>query len=87
MTQVKTYRVYGKMLISHDKMPTWQKFVKEVRGLSESEAIEKIYSLLGSSHKLKRHHIEIERVEEIPAEAARTPTIKQIVSLERIVKK
>jgi len=81
--EVKIYRVEGKMLISHDKYPTWQKFVKEVRALNERQAIEKIYSLLGSIHKLKRYHIKIEKIYEIPLEEA---TSREVVYLSRVMR-
>ena len=41
----------------------WQKFRKEVEAKSEEEAVEKVYSLLGSNHHTKRIHIKIAKVE------------------------
>ncbi|MCY0868852.1 MAG: 50S ribosomal protein L18Ae [Desulfurococcus sp.] len=84
--EVKTYRVTGYMLVSHDKYPTWQKFTKELRGINEKEVLEKLYSILGSNHKLKRYHIRVERIEEIDPSEARSHSIRHILSLERIVK-
>lgn len=85
-SEVKIYRVTGYMLISHDKYPTWQKFTQEIRALSEKEALEKLYSLLGSRHKLKRHHIKILEIREIKPEEATKPYITQLLKLERLVK-
>jgi large subunit ribosomal protein LX len=64
------YRVKGKMLISHDHFPREQNFNLELTASSEKEVLEKVYSLLGSRHKLKRYHIKIEEVEEVKGEPA-----------------
>ncbi|HIP25247.1 MAG TPA: 50S ribosomal protein L18a [Archaeoglobus profundus] len=40
----------------------WQKFKKIVEAHNEKFAIEKVYSLLGSNHKVKRHLIKIKNV-------------------------
>ncbi len=40
----------------------WQKFKKVVEAHNERFALEKVYSLLGSNHKVKRHLIKIESV-------------------------
>lgn len=85
MSEVKVFRVEGYMLISHDRLPTWQKFTKEVRALTKEEALEKVYSVLGSNHKLKRYHIRITRIEEISPEEARSPLIRHLSELTRIV--
>ncbi len=86
MSEVKTYRIEGLMLISHDKLPTWQKFVKEVRAVKPEDAIEYIYSVLGSNHKLRRKHIRIVKVEEISPSEARDRRIAYLSRLERFVK-
>jgi len=83
---VKTYRVTGYMLISHDRYPTWQRFTKDVRAISERDAVEKVYSILGSNHKVKRYHVRIEKIEEIDPRESRDPFIRQIAVAERIVK-
>lgn len=40
----------------------WQKFRKVVEAHNERFALEKVYSLLGSNHKVKRHLIKIKNV-------------------------
>jgi len=40
----------------------WQKFRKVVEAHNERFALEKVYSLLGSNHKVKRHLIRVESV-------------------------
>jgi len=73
-------------LISHDRYPTWQRFTKDVRAISERDAVEKVYSILGSNHKVKRYHVRIEKIEEIDPRESRDPFIRQIAVAERIVK-
>ncbi len=80
---VKIFRVEGKMLISHDRLPTWQKFSIEVRAIRPEDAVEKILSELGSRHKLKRKHIRIDKVEEISLDEVRT---RQILTLSRLTR-
>ncbi len=80
--EVKTYRVKGRMLLSHDKFPEWRSFNIEVRAVKEEDAVSRVYSELGSRHKLKRYNIKIESVEEVPPESIRTPQLAQLASLE-----
>uniref|UniRef100_A0A7C2SQM4 Large ribosomal subunit protein eL20 n=1 Tax=Archaeoglobus fulgidus TaxID=2234 RepID=A0A7C2SQM4_ARCFL len=42
----------------------WQKFRKVVEAKNEKYALEKVYSLLGSNHKVKRNLIKIEEVKQ-----------------------
>jgi len=55
-------------------------FVKELPALSEQQAIERIYSEVGSKHKVKRNLINIEEVAEIKPEEAKDPRIRAMVS-------
>jgi len=59
MSEVKTFRISGKMRLNTD----WVPFSKEIRALKEEHDLERLYSLLGSTHKGKRNLIVIERVE------------------------
>jgi len=58
---VKTYEISGKMKIKN----RWNKFSMTVRALKPEHAVEKVFSLLGSRHKLKRFDIKIEEVREL----------------------
>ncbi len=78
---VHIYRITGYMLISHDRMPSWQKFSLEVRALKPEHAVEKVYSELGSRHKLRRKHIRITEVREISLEEAESRYIRQLAEL------
>ena len=84
--EVKTYRITGRMLLSHDKFPEWRKFKIYIRAVKKEHAIEKVYSDLGSRHKLKRYHIKIEKVEEVPLEEVEDLTILRLVELTKWVR-
>ncbi len=43
----------------------WNSFTKEIESSSEKNAIEKVYSLMGSKHGLKRNQIKIDGVKTI----------------------
>ena len=42
----------------------YQKFSKEIVALKKEDALELVYSDLGSKHKVKRTQIKIEKIEE-----------------------
>ena len=72
---VHTYRVTGSFP-SRDRVVH---FRKEVRGIKESDAIEKIYSEIGSTQRLKRQVIKISKIEIIPLdEPLRDPFIQNM---------
>jgi len=85
MSEIKIFRIYGYMLIGHDSVPEWRKFVKEIRALKLEHALEKLYSELGSKHKVKRAHIKILKVEEISLDQAIDRYVKDLSSLTRMV--
>ena len=61
MTEVKVFRVIGKI-----RKPNFQTdFRKEVRALKPEDAVEKVYMLLGSKHRVKRFQMKIFKVEEV----------------------
>jgi len=86
VSEVKFYSIEGRMLISHDKMPTWQKFRKIVRAIKPEHAIEKVLSELGSNHRVKRYHIIIERVREVKLEEITDTNLIRLARLKRWVK-
>ncbi|MEM0350277.1 MAG: 50S ribosomal protein L18Ae [Archaeoglobaceae archaeon] len=43
----------------------WKKFSKIINAKSEKLAIEKLYSIIGSNHKVKRHLIKIEEIKKV----------------------
>ncbi len=63
-----------------------EKFKIEVRALNEEQALERLYSILGSRHKLKRGHIYVESVEIVKnIEEIRNPYVQQLAAAEKIV--
>ncbi|MFP3227533.1 MAG: 50S ribosomal protein L18Ae [Caldisphaera sp.] len=85
-SDIKIYLVKGKMMVAHDKFPMWTKFEIYVRGLKKEHAIERIYSELGSRHKMKREHIKIESIEEVPIESVTDPSMLKLFELNKVVK-
>jgi large subunit ribosomal protein LX len=74
MTEVKVFRVIGKI-----KKPNFQTdFAKEVRALKPEDAVEKIYMLLGSKHRVKRFQMRISKVEEIKPEEIQDLIVKKL---------
>ena len=61
MSEVKVFRVIGKI-----RKPNFQtEFRKEVRALKPEDAVEKVYMLIGSKHRVKRFQMSISKVEEL----------------------
>ena len=61
MSEVKVFRVIGKI-----RKPNFQtEFRKEVRALKPEDAVEKVFMLLGSKHRVKRFQMSISKVEEL----------------------
>ena len=81
MREVKVFRI--KCVMKHRTFP--EKFVLEVPALKKEHAIEYVYSVLGSRHKLSRKRIVIEEVEEISPEKVKRSEIKELLNIEKIV--
>ena len=73
MSEVKVDRVIGRI-----RKPNFKTvFRKEIRAVKPEDAVEEVYKLLGSKHRVKRFHIKIERVEVIEnPEEIRDPTVR-----------
>jgi ribosomal protein L20A (L18A) len=71
MSKVRTFKIIGEI-----RKPTENiRFSKELRGLKQEEALERLYAELGSRHKAKRFEISITKIEEeksVPEKTART---------------
>ncbi len=78
---MNVHRVMGKFRMGKKK-GEWQRFSKEVISEDEDEAIEKIYSLLGSKHRVKRTNISIYDVEEVEDENIEDESIKEKLEVE-----
>jgi large subunit ribosomal protein LX len=79
---VKVFRVRGLALFSPDKVRVWQPFTIDVRAVKKEDALEKVYSDLGSKHKLKRAHIKIVEVTEISPDQAKYRYIRDLEKIE-----
>lgn len=64
------------------KKGEWQRFSKEVISEDEESAIEKIYSLFGSKHRVKRTNIKIYDTEEIDEDEVENDLIKEKIEVE-----
>ena len=74
MSEVKVFRVIGKI-----RKPNFQTdFRKEVRALKPEDAVEKVYMLLGSKHRVKRFQITISKVEEIEPQEIKDNIVKKL---------
>ena len=56
-----------------------QPFSKEVIGNDENEAKERLFSILGSRHRVKRRMIKVEAIREVRKEEIEDPVIKYLV--------
>ncbi|MDH5481877.1 MAG: 50S ribosomal protein L18Ae [Candidatus Bathyarchaeota archaeon] len=54
-------------------------FQKEVIALKPEHAVEKVYAELGSKHRVKRFHIKIADVKEVPLEEIENPLLRKLV--------
>jgi large subunit ribosomal protein LX len=76
MSNVKVFRVEGEI-----QKPNWKTpFEKEVLAVKPEHAVEKVYTELGSKHRVKRFHIKINRVEEIPPSEVEDPIIRKLLA-------
>lgn len=74
MSEVKVFRVIGKI-----RKPNFQTdFRKEVRAIKPEDAVEKVYMLLGSKHRVKRFQMTISRVEEIEPQEIKDNIVKKL---------
>lgn len=72
---MKVYLMKGIFLMGK----IWQPFSKEVMGNDEEEAKERLLSILGSKHGVKRRMIKIEEIKELKKEEIKDPVIKYLV--------
>jgi len=85
MSEVKTYLVRAVATFNASHYPIKQKVIKYVRAVNEKQAIEYLYSYLGSKNKIRRYNIKIEEIKEISPEQAQDKTVRDLAKLEKIV--
>jgi large subunit ribosomal protein LX len=76
---MKAFRVTGKFYMGDH----WQNFTKDVAGENDAAVKEKVYSRLGSKHRVKRAKIEISEVKEISLEEVTDPITVYILKNEK----
>lgn len=76
---MKAFRVTGKFYMGDH----WQNFTKDVTGEDDAAVKEKVYSRLGSKHRVKRAKIKISDVTEIPLEEVTDPITAYILKNEK----
>ena len=78
---MKVFKVTGEILKPNLKTS----FSKEISAEKAEHAVEKVYAELGSKHRVKRYHIKITSVEEVPPDQIENPLLKKIVTGEEEV--
>jgi len=76
MRKLKVFKVTGEILKPNLKTS----FKKEIVAAKSEHAVEKVYAELGSKHRVKRFHIKITSVEEIPPEQIENPLLKKMIT-------
>lgn len=76
MIWLKVFRVTGE--IHKPNFDT--SFKQEILADKPEHAVEKVRAEFGSRHRVKRYHIKIAEVEEIPAEQITNPILKKMIT-------
>ncbi len=74
---MKVYRVRG---LYSPKGKKWHKFTKDVIAEDDTSALERVYSVMGSKHGIKRRLIKIEDVKEIAPDESEDPVVRYYMS-------
>jgi len=72
--EIKIFRISGKFRMGEEL----QIFTKEFRAVSKENGLEKLYTDLGSKHKVKRNRIIIDEIKEIKPEEAENVYVKEM---------
>jgi large subunit ribosomal protein LX len=72
---MKVFKVTGEIF----KPNLATSFAKEILADKSEHAVEKIYTELGSRHRVKRHHIKISSSVEVPTDQIENEVLKKIV--------
>jgi large subunit ribosomal protein LX len=72
---LKVFRVTGE--IHKPNLKT--SFRQEILAAKPEHAVEKVYAEFGSKHRVKRFHIKIISVDEVPPEEIANPLLKKLV--------
>jgi ribosomal protein L20A (L18A) len=72
MNEVRTFKITGEIWKPTENI----RFSKELKGLKQEEALERLYAELGSRHKAKRFEIRITKIEEEKPASEKTARTK-----------
>ena len=73
---MKAYKVSGSFMMG----TKWMKYSREVAAVDEAGAKERIFSDLGSKHKVRRRYIKIDEVAEVPVDQVEDLAVKHLAS-------
>ena len=79
----KVFRIEGYFKDNNNEVV---RFVKEVRALKKTHAIELVLSEIGSNHRVKRRAIKISKIYEISPEEVEDPVIRFFCRAEKIMR-
>jgi len=68
LTEVKTFRITGQVKKARVTIP----FAVEIRAMKDRDAIEILYTDLGSRHKARRAEVKLKKVEELKPKSTET---------------
>jgi large subunit ribosomal protein LX len=68
LAEVKTFRIKGEVKKPRTTIP----FVLELRAMKEQDAIDRVYTDMGSRHKARRLEIKLEKIEELKTSETET---------------
>ena len=71
----KIFRIKGSFVMGSET----QVFTKEFRAIKEEDIYEKLYSIFGSKHGIKRNQIKVDSIEEISEDEVVDPIVKAIL--------
>ncbi len=62
MSQVSRFKITGELRKGGENLP----FTKDIRAVKKEDALQHLYSEMGSRHKARRFEITIKQIEELP---------------------
>lgn len=77
---MKLFRVSGEI----EKKGAKSSFTREIVAAKKEHAVERAYAELGSKHRVKRFHIIITGVKEVPSEEIENPQLKNLLGEEKV---
>ena len=72
---MKAFRISGRFRMGR----SWQPFSKELAAQDEAGAREKLFSILGSQHRVPRKYVSITGVEEVPKDQVENHAVKYTI--------